>query len=408
MSHSDSGTLHALWESLLPIGRDPGTGGYLRLAYDDAELSCREWFADAATRIGLDVETDRNGNLWAWWGDPAGGDALVLGSHLDSVRHGGAYDGPLGVVSALAAVASAKARGVAPHRPVAVVAFSDEEGARFGVACAGSSLLTGALDPDRARGLVDGDGVTLADAMRRSGHRPELLGADPDRLARVGTFVELHIEQGKQLVYDGSPTALATSIWPHGRYRFTFTGEQNHAGSTRMGDRHDPLHAFARTIVSIGEGVEGDDRATFGRVEVAPNSTNVVPAEVRAWLDARAGDEARLDDLVGRVRALAANHCEDTGTAVDLCAESVSPLVAFDRDLLRRLATAHGSVAPLPAIPSCAGHDAGVLSRAGIPSAMLFVRNPAGVSHSPEEYAEWDDCVEGARTLGRILETLAT
>lgn len=412
MSHSDSAALGSLWEALLPVGRDARTGGYLRLAYSDDELACREWFTDAADRIGLDVETDGNGNLWAWWvgpwGGPADGDALVLGSHLDSVRHGGAYDGPLGVVSALAAVKGAKARGIVPNRPVAVVAFADEEGARFGVACAGSSLLTGALDADRARSLVDTDGVTLSDALRRAGHRPERLGADPERLARIGTFVELHIEQGKQLAYDGVTTSLATAIWPHGRYRFTFVGEPNHAGSTRMSERRDPLHAFARTVVSIGEQVNGEDRATFGRVEVGPNSTNVIPAEVRAWLDARASNEESLGRLVGRVHAWAERHSRETETSVDVHAESVSPEVTFDDGLLGKLAAVGGPPTPMPAIPTCAGHDAGVLSRSGVPTAMIFVRNPTGVSHSPDEHADWDDCLAGAQTLAQVLTTLAS
>ncbi|MGH3358686.1 MAG: allantoate amidohydrolase [Nocardioidaceae bacterium] len=414
MVYSDSTTFGSLWETLEPIGRDAGTGGYVRLAYDDAELTCREWFTDAATRIGLDVERDRNGNLWAWWVGPWGGpddaDALVLGSHLDSVRHGGAYDGPLGVVSSLAVIESARARGFEPNRPVAVAAFADEEGARFGVACAGSSLMTGSLDPDRARGLSDVAGITLAEAMQRCGYRPEDLGSDPERLARIGTFVELHIEQGKQLAYDGESTALATSIWPHGRYRFTFSGEPNHAGTTRMSERRDPLHAFARTVVSIGEDTAAEDRATFGRVEVAPNSTNVIPAEVRAWLDARAEDEPSLERLVEQVRARSRQHARDTATRVEVHPESVSPEVVFDAELsgrLSRVAATTSAAAPMPAIPTCAGHDAGVLSRAGVPTAMLFVRNPTGISHSPEEHAEWDDCVDGARTLGRIFESLA-
>jgi len=138
--------LDAMWRVLAEIGRDP-RGGYLRLAYDDAELALREWFAGEAVARSLSLHEDRAGNLWAWWGDPADGDAVVAGSHLDSVRRGGAFDGPLGVVSGLLAIDVLRARGVRPSRPVAVAAFADEEGARFGVACAGSRLLTGSWTP---------------------------------------------------------------------------------------------------------------------------------------------------------------------------------------------------------------------------------------------------------------------
>ena len=208
-----------MWEPLLPLGRDQRTGGYRRYAWTAADAACRDWFHGAAAARGMDVDTDRNGNLWAWWGRP-GPDALVLGSHLDSVPDGGAYDGPLGVVSAFAALdLVAAATGTAPvaRRPVAVVAFADEEGARFGVACVGSRLMTGALDPDRARALTDADGTTLAEALRAAGHDPARLGRDDEALGRVGVFVELHVEQGRRLVDVGAPVGVATAIWPHGR-----------------------------------------------------------------------------------------------------------------------------------------------------------------------------------------------
>ena len=137
-----------LWAELEPIGRFAVTGGYRRYAYDTAELECREWFVSTATARGLDVEVDRNGNLWAWWipsGVNADAPALVIGSHLDSVPDGGAFDGPLGVVSSFAALDAARSGGLSPGVPIAVVAFADEEGARFGFACAGSRLMTGQL-----------------------------------------------------------------------------------------------------------------------------------------------------------------------------------------------------------------------------------------------------------------------
>ena len=404
----------ALWDSLHPVGRDPATGGYQRLAYTQAELTCRQWFEEAAAARGLEVETDRNGNVWAWWIGPWGGpddaDAFVIGSHLDSVRDGGAFDGPLGVVSSFAALDVLRSRNVVPKRPFAVAAFADEEGARFGIACAGSRLATGALDPDRARALRDEHGTTLAEAMTANGFDPRHLGSDGERLRRIGAFVELHVEQGRGLVDLSAPVGLASAIWPHGRYRFTFRGEANHAGTTLMADRRDPVQAWSRTVIAADAAARDQlARATFGRVEVAPNATNAIPATVDAWLDARASDDGSLERLLGSIRRAAEESAEATGTSVEVLAESVSPAVLFDASLRATVAASLTSPeAPLlPVLPTGAGHDAGILAAAGVPTAMLFVRNPTGISHSPREHAERDDCIAGVEALARTIEGLA-
>jgi len=393
--------VHRLWEDLLPIGRDRSTGGYVRYSWSTVDLECRAWFTGAAGERGLDVETDRNGNLWAWWGDPAAGDAVVTGSHLDSVPHGGAYDGPLGVVSGFLAVDELRARGVTPAGPVAIVAFTEEEGARFGVACLGSRLLTGALDPDCARALSDVDGVSLAGAMGRAGADPAALGPDPDRLGRMGHFVELHVEQGRAL---DAPVGVASAIWPHGRWRLDFTGEGNHAGTTRMADRRDPMLTFAYTVLAANKEARlGGAHATMGRVAVTPNATNAVPSAVSGWLDARAADEATLEALVAAIANRARERAARDGTTVEVAAESVSPETTFHSGLRDRLAARLGGV---PVLPTGAGHDAGVLA-GHVPTAMLFVRNPTGVSHAPAEYATDEDCAAGVAALADVLEELA-
>jgi len=392
----------ALWRSLHAIGRDPISGGYLRSSWTPADQAMREWFTEEATDRDLTVETDGNGNLWAWWGDPTAGDAVLTGSHLDSVPHGGAYDGPLGIVSAFLAIDLLRDRGCAPRRPVGVVAFAEEEGSRFGLACLGSRLLTGALDPARARGLVDARGIPLAQAVVEAGLDPEALGADPARLARVGAFVELHIEQGRAL--GDHPVGVASAIWPHGRWRLEFAGEGNHAGTTLMADRRDPMLTFAYTVLAANKEARlAGAHATVGRASVEPNATNAIPARVHAWLDARAADQSTLDELVEAVRRRAHDRAERDGTAVTLTPESVTPEVRFDATLRDRLA----SLLAAPVIPTGAGHDAGVLAAAGVPTAMLFVRNPTGVSHSPAEHATDADCATGVEALARVLQDLA-
>jgi N-carbamoyl-L-amino-acid hydrolase len=408
-----------MWADLAPVGRSAGTGGYHRSPFTTAERECHAWFVEQCRARGLRVEHDGNGNTIGWW-EPIGGIvrhgrharttdegaeraglSVLTGSHLDSVHDGGAYDGPLGVVSALAAIDELRHRGVEPGRPIGVAAFAEEEGSRFGLACLGSRLATGTTTPAQARELEDPAGVRLEDAMAAAGVEPAL--GRSGWLDEVGCFVELHVEQGRDLVDRDEPVGLASAIWPHGRYRFDFTGEANHAGTTRMDDRHDPMLTYAMTALAANKQARlAGQRATFGRVAVTPNGTNAVPSRVTAWLDARCDSEERLADLVAAIEHQAQQRAGRDGTGLAVTAESVSPAVLFDPGLAARLASGR------PLVPTAAGHDAGILSAAGVPTAMLFVRNPTGVSHSPAEHAETADCLAGAEALADALQELAT
>ncbi|MFD7904521.1 allantoate amidohydrolase [Kitasatospora sp. NPDC059747] len=391
-----------MWAELLPVGRSAASGGYRRFAWNSADAECRAWFEQQARDRGLTYELDRNGNQWAWLGDPAGDGAVVTGSHLDSVPDGGAFDGPLGVVSSFAALDELRSRGAEFTRPLAIVNFGDEEGARFGVACIGSRLTAGLLDRDAAYALRDADGVRLPDAMERAGYDPTAIGADDGRLARIGAFVELHVEQGRYLAED-QPVGVAGAIWPHGRWRFDFHGEANHAGTTRIEDRRDPMLTYANTVLSARKKArEAGALATFGKVAVEPNGTNAIASLVRGWLDSRAADERTLTALVAEIERAAAERGGRDGVRVELTRESYTPVVEFDGPLRDRL----GKLLNAPVLPTGAGHDAGILASA-IPTAMLFVRNPTGVSHSPAEHAETPDCLAGVTALADVLEDLA-
>jgi beta-ureidopropionase / N-carbamoyl-L-amino-acid hydrolase len=396
-----------LWAELEPIGRDPQTGGYRRYSWTPADTACRAWFTAQAAKRGLATETDNNGNLWAWWGPKRPG-AVVTGSHLDSVPDGGAFDGPLGVVSALAAVDLLKDKNFSPERSVVLAAFTEEEGARFGVSCLGSRLLTGVVDPDAARLLTDDAGVTLADAMIAAGQDPGFLGPRDDLLRDISAFVELHVEQGRALAPMGAAVGLAESIWPHGRWRFDFGGRADHAGTARLTDRHDPMLPYAATALAARHtAADNGTVATFGKVIVEPNGTNAVPSAVRAWLDARAPDEAAVLDTVTTVRSAAEDFCEEHGVTLSVRQESFTPLVRFDPALRDRIAaTLAQAGVQAPVLPTAAGHDAGFLA-ARVPTAMLFVRNPTGISHSPAEHADQADCEAGVRALAAVLEDLA-
>ncbi len=398
----------AMWSAIESIGRDRSSGGYRRYAWTREDADLREWFAGECAARGLDLVEDRVGNQWAWWGDPdevradgsSGG--VAIGSHLDSVPDGGAFDGPLGVVSALATVDALREAGLAPAMPLAVVNFADEEGARFGIACAGSRLLTGTLSPERGLALRDAEGQSMADALRASGRDPAAVGADPPTLARVRTFVELHVEQGRALA-DLEPArsavAVGSDIWPHGRWRIDLPGTANHAGTTRLEDRRDAMVGYAETVLAAREVATARGCvATMGKVRVAPGAVNAIPSHVTGWLDARGVDESTVRALVDDLEAFVGAH---GGAMVE---ESWTGTTRFLPPLVDRLAATLG--AGTPVLGTGAGHDAGILSAHGIPSAMLFVRNPTGVSHSPDEHAERADCHAGVAALTRVVADL--
>jgi beta-ureidopropionase / N-carbamoyl-L-amino-acid hydrolase len=390
-----------MWRELAPVGRTAG-GGYLRQPLTRAERECSAWFLQAAADRHLRVEMDGFGNAVAWWDPPQASAAtsLLTGSHLDSVLDGGAFDGPLGVVSAFAAVDVLRERGVVPRRRIGVGAFFEEEGSRFGIACLGSRLASGAMSVDTAEALTDRDGVRLGDAWAQASLDPTI---GSSLLADVGCFVELHVEQGRGLVHRDAAIGVASAIWPHGRYRFDFDGQANHAGTTRMQDRHDPMLTYATTALAADALARADDRrATFGRLEVHPDATNAVPSRVTAWLDARAETAEHLEALLAELERQGRDRAALDGTSLRVTPESVSGPVHFDGELAQRISAPHG----WPVIPTMAGHDAGVLATAGVPSAMLFVRNPTGISHAPDERARTADCLAGVEALADTLQGL--
>lgn len=402
-----SESFHAMWRSLRPIGRSDASGGYRRYAWTGADADCRLWFRMQAEARRLNYEVDRNGNQWAWLGDPERGDAVVTGSHLDSVPDGGAFDGPLGVVSSFAALDELRRRGVTFTKPLAITNFGDEEGARFGLACVGSRLTAGKLTKEQAYELTDGDGISLPQAMEAAGYDPEAIGPDPERLARIGAFVELHVEQGRALDLSGDSVGIASAIWPHGRWRFDFKGEANHAGTTRLVDRRDPMLTYAETVLAARREAElAGAVATFGKVSVEPNGVNAIPSLVRGWLDSRAADQSTLDVVVAAVERAARERADRDGIDLAVVRESFTPVVEFEHALRDELGKLLGGERPVPVLGTGAGHDAGILS-GSIPTAMLFVRNPTGVSHSPAEHADEDDCVAGVTALADVLEGLA-
>jgi N-carbamoyl-L-amino-acid hydrolase len=268
----------------------------------------------------------------------------------------------------------------------------------------------------------DAAGVTFAEAARAAGVDPAGLGPHP-WAAQAACFVELHVEQGRALADLGQPVAIATSILAHGRWALRFAGEGNHAGTTAMAGRRDPVAAAARTVLAArdlalaadqapadnskthagaGTGPAAAARATVGQAELIPGGTNVIASVATLSLDCRAGDDASLDALVAAIADAAGQAASAEGCTVTISQASLSPLVEFDAGLRARIAALLPGAQPLA---TGAGHDAGVLA-ALMPTAMLFVRNPSGVSHAPGEGASDEDCRAGAGALATVLADL--
>jgi beta-ureidopropionase / N-carbamoyl-L-amino-acid hydrolase len=375
---------------LEPIGRGPE--GTSRLAWTEELAAAEEWFGEQARAARLRVERDPAGSLWAvpdapgpWW---------ATGSHLDSVRGGGRFDGALGVAAGFA-VAERLAR------PVAVIAFADEEGARFNTPTFGSRALVGRLDVAATLGRVDDDGIALADAMRAAGADPDRLGEAPAWLGRLRGFLELHIDQTQDLERIGAPAGAVRALASRTRLALTFEGRADHAGTTRRDERRDALAAAARLIVAADE-LAGDDPdflVTAARILVEPNAFTTVPSGVRLWIDGRTPDPSALDAWRSALTGTAAELAERTGVAIDVATASRSDGVSFAAEVLRVLEG-------LPQLVCFAGHDAGILAERR-PAGMVLVRNRTGVSHAPEEDVELDDAAVGAQAILETLERLA-
>jgi beta-ureidopropionase / N-carbamoyl-L-amino-acid hydrolase len=277
-----------LFAELAAIGAGPT--GWNRLAWGPLEDDARSWFIARATDLGLEVEQDGAGNLWAIEPE-AGSEPLVCaGSHVDTVLDGGAYDGGLGVVSALVAVEAVRREARGPRRPLAVGCMVDEEGPRFDAAIFGSRMLCGELEIEPLLSRVDRDGHALGELAAARGVTAASLASAPSWLERIVLWLEVHVEQGAALVDLPAAVGVATGLAPRERWRARFIGAANHAGTTPMAGRRDALVAAARTVVAAEALASGEPgaAATVGRIEASPGASNVIPGSAAITLDLRA------------------------------------------------------------------------------------------------------------------------
>lgn len=358
----------------------------------------------------MDVRTDAVGNLIGRYEAAVlGAPTLLLGSHLDTVRDAGKYDGPLGVMVALACVERLHARGEPLPFAIEVMGFADEEGLRYRTAYLGSSVAAGIFD--RAwLAREDDDGILLASAIRTFGGEPDRLAASVRRPDELLGYVEVHIEQGPVLEEKGYPVGLVSAIQGQSGVGVTFTGVAGHAGTVPMAMRHDALNAaaeFTLAVEALARQTSGLV-ATVGRFQVTPGASNVIPGQVLLSLDVRHPDDGVRVETVRRLQEHAESIAQRRGLQLVWQAGAGQAAVTCSSRLTGILARAVTDVGyPLLTLPSGAGHDAAIMSQI-TEIAMLFVRCKAGVSHSPLESAESADVAVAIEVLERFLQQLAS
>ncbi len=384
------------------------SGGLYRALYTPAHVAATELYADWCKEAGLLVRRDAVGNVWGRVEGSRGGRAIVTGSHIDTVRGGGALDGALGVVAGLEAVASLVAQFGRPTRILECVAICEEEGSRFSTNFWGARAIADRLEPDEAQRARDADGITLADAMRG-------VGLDPARASQavrrdIDNFVELHIEQGPILDESNERLGVVRTIAGTAHLEVTVRGQADHAGAAAMERRRDALlgaAAMTLAIAKVATDMGPPAVATVGTIGVEPAQVNVVPGLARFTVDARHSSAALRLELIAEI----AKACKVIGRERELAVDVRTlrdrpPVQLHERttDALRRAARAAG-VEPREMV-SGAGHDSQILSAAAH-AAMLFVPSIGGRSHRADEATAAEDVVLGTRVLATALRDLA-
>lgn len=403
----DTATLARHIEALGAIGTDPAGGLYRALytpAWAEAQTLVRTWLEE----LGLETRLDAVGNLFGRLSGTEGGRAVLSGSHLDTVKQGGKYDGALGIHAAIAAIGALKAAYGNPRQPLEVYVICEEEGSRFHCNYWGSRALTGRIADGEVDTLRDADGVTIGAAMRERGLDPAAIpGARRDD---VSTFVELHIEQGRILDDEGYDVGIVHTITGLKQLRVRVVGRQDHAGSTPMDLRRDALAGAAEMIERITAAAAEMGRpavATVGMLALTPGAVNIVPDTCTFTVDARHADAAKRRELIAAIEGVLdeiAARRDLALTTEPIVEDEPVALTAGVRDQLEAAARAEGL--RYLVMPSGAVHDSQMMVQ-HFPTGMVFVPSVGGRSHCPDEYTELERIVPGVRLLARALYQLA-
>ena len=402
----DIGRLLGRLEALAQIG-DTGDGGNCRLALTDEDRDGRDLVVGWMRDLGLSVTVDTVGNVVAVYGGESDGPPVMTGSHIDTVRTGGRYDGNLGVLAGLEVIETLSTAGIRLRRPLAVAFFTDEEGSRFPPDMLGSLTFVGGMSVEEALDVTDSDGVPVGAELDRIGYR----GAAPCPAPAPFAFVELHIEQGPVLEQEGVTIGAVSGVQGISWQEVTIEGQSNHAGTTPMDMRRDAGHAAARVAVSareIARDIGGYQVATVGVIDLHPDLVNVVAGRARLCVDMRNIHEQELQQAERLMATSIERIAASEGVSISTRSMARFEPVIFDIPVVDLVeATARRLGHSVKRLPSGAGHDAQMLARV-CPTGMIFVPSHRGLSHNPGEYTAPADLAAGADVLLQVMVDLAS
>lgn len=408
MQGVDSNRFVARIKALGEVGRD-GTGALKRLAASDADKAGRDLFARWIDEAGLTLKVDRIGNMFGLWTPPGteGRAPLLMGSHIDSVIDAGIYDGCTGVLAGLEVIETLKESGFAPARPLAVAAFTNEEGVRYAPDMLGSLVHAGGLSLDDALATIGTDGTRLGDELAHIDYQ----GDEAPGFLKPHAYLELHVEQGPVLDREGVAIGAVENLQGISWRRVTFSGVANHAGTTPMSMRNDAGYAAASVVTFLRGRASRSNTptvATVGTIRFEPDAINVIPARATFTIDLRDPDEQRLREEEAALDAFLAEIAAAEGLTCTVEQLARFEPVTFDAAIVRRIeAAAKARGLSCRRMTSGAGHDAQMMARIA-PAAMIFTPSVAGVSHNPREFTEEADLVAGANVLLDVARDLAS
>jgi len=397
--------LHERINALAEISPIEG-GGNCRLALTDEDKDGRDLVVAWMRELDLEVTIDAVGNIIGTW-NVGSGQAVMSGSHIDTVRTGGRFDGCYGVLAALEVIETCKNANVLPPRPLSVGIFTDEEGARFAPDMLGSLVYVGGMSTEQALDVVAIDGAKLGDELVRIGYA----GPAPCPGVVPHAFVELHIEQGPMLEANKVRIGAVTSVQGISWQEVIVLGQSNHAGTTPMSLRHDPAYVAAEITVflrNLAKDLGGDQVCTVGKIDLHPNLTNVVPARATLTLDVRNTDEKILQTAESKIKDFLAQIAISEGVQIKTRQLVRFEPVIFDDsviDLVESIAKEQNN--SVQRMPSGAGHDAQMLARV-CPAGMIFVPSVKGISHNAAEFTDEADLNAGANILLHTMLALTT